>query len=417
MRVLLVREHFYPDDTGPTVLSDLFRRLIDRHPEISLEVIASDKYYNRPGVRIPRDLSWEGIHLRRIRAPRTKHPRTLCRLLRGCLLTTAFGWALLQDRRPYDVVFMGSDPPMIPAAVLPFARRRRIPCAYYIGDLFPDMACLAGQLSPQSPIIRLARWLQRRWLQGAARVIVVGRCMKDRLGRDYSVPEDKVEVITNPVDPAAIPPIQGPTSFRKEHGLEGFLVLYSGNLGAHHRFEDVIEAARLLSEREPSVTFAFVGEGVKKAPLMAMVRQLGLGNVRFFPPVPRADLPDLLASADAALVTLEPGMEGLAVPSKFYNLLAAGRPVVAIMDETAEVSRALAEHGCGVRVDHFDPPAIADVISRLARDPTACRAMGRKARRAAEGEYSLDATAERLYEALRRTAGAVEPHQGSRASS
>ncbi len=411
MRVLLIREHFHPDDTGPTVLSDLFRRLVDRRPEVKLEVLASDKYYNRPGGRIPRDLEWGGIHLRRVRAPRTKHPRTLQRLLRGCILTAALGLAFLRDRRRYDCLFMGSDPPMIPAAVLPLARLRRIPCLYYIGDLFPDMACLGGQLRPQSPIARAARWLQRRWLHGSARTMVVGRCMRDRLGRDYDVPAERVEVITNPVDPAAIQPLEGPTRFREERGLAGFVVLYSGNLGAHHRFEDAIEAARLLEGQEPPVTFVFVGEGAKKASLMAMAEEWKLTNVRFYPPVPRADLPDLLASADASLVTLEPGMEGLAVPSKFYNLLAACRPVIALMDETAEVGRAIAEHQCGVRVDHGDAAALTEWLRRLASDPEGCRVMGENARRAAEGEYSLDNTAERLYGALVRTAEGARPGQ------
>lgn len=109
------------------------------------------------------------------------------------------------------------------------------------------------------------------------------------------------------------------------------------------------------------------------------------------------DYPDLLASADCSLVTLEPGAEAVGVPSKFYNILASGRPVVAIMHPTSEVARVVDEAWCGQRVDQYDVHGLVNTITGLADAPDTCEQMGRNARAVMESSFTLDAVAERFY--------------------
>lgn len=405
MRVLFVREYFYPDDTGPTFLSDLLRRVRDSHPDVEIDVLAGCHCYARDDI-LPPSTDWDGIRIERVRAPKTRRSRGIVRLLAGLWLTLILRLRLSARHRRYDVIFLGSDPPTLPIAVLPLARRWRTPVAYYIGDLFPDMAIVAGMLARDSFATRLARRLQRSWLRRADHVIVVGRCMREVLARSYGVPGEKVSVVPNFADPLAIQPGPRETRFRRDNGVEGFVVLYSGNMGAHHRLEDLLEAAAILRAEQPDVTFAMVGGGAKREALGEMVAARELTNVRLLPAVPRAELSDLLASADVCFVTLEPGMEGLAVPSKVYNIMAAGRPIIAAMEPVAEVARMLEEVGCGLRVEHRAPRQIADAILALRQDPARAEEMGARARKALEEHYTAAQVAEQLHDTLRAVAQA-----------
>ena len=175
------------------------------------------------------------------------------------------------------------------------------------------------------------------------------------------------------------------------------VVLYAGNFGQCQDFDNLLSAAKLLRDAAPDITIVFVGEGPKKEYLSERVRSDQLTNVRILPFVPREEFPDLLASADVSLVTLEPGAEGLGVPSKFYNILASGRPTVAVVASDSEVARVLEEAHCGLTVAHHEAPTLADTLMKLCHDETRLDAMGQAARRTFEAEYTLEKSADKFY--------------------
>lgn len=398
MRVCLIREYFYPDVTGPTVMSELARYLKDHHPDLELDVITSRNVY-RGVEHLPAYSEWDGIRITRLATPKSKRPSTLLRLGAGLLFTAAVGRALARAPR-YDVILLLSDPPSLPLSVARYARATGTPYVYLVPDLFPDLGVRLGVLHAGSPLVALARARQRRWLHDAAQVVVIGRDMRDYLMAHYGLPAERVSVIPNHADPTRITPGSRETAFRRVHGLRGFLVLYAGNLGRHQRFEDILDAAVLLQTERPEVQFVFVGVGARRPELADAVAERRLSNVRLYSPVEASGLGDLLNSADVALVTLEPGAEGMGVPSKFYNGLAAGRPTIALMSRDAEVARVVMEHDCGLQVDHDNPRALADAVLRLANDPAAVARMGRHARETLLQHYTLEQMAEAYYRVL-----------------
>jgi glycosyltransferase involved in cell wall biosynthesis len=124
-----------------------------------------------------------------------------------------------------------------------------------------------------------------------------------------------------------------------------------------------------------------------------------------FPFVPQSELADLLASADVHFVTLEAGMEGLCVPSKFYTCLASGRPILALVPEECEVAYVVQEAACGVRVEPGDAKMLANSLVALAAEPEAIEEMGCRARRIFEDRFTTTKTAQRLYETICRSTG------------
>jgi glycosyltransferase involved in cell wall biosynthesis len=425
MRLVLLTEYFYPDTTGSTgtLLSQLTRHLRDRCPELEIEVITGRHCYGASSALPPTE-DWDGIAIHRLATPRSNRSSTLQRLACGLLFTGAALHHLMARPRP-DMVMVVTNPPTLPLAARGFRRLTGTPYCYLVHDLYPDIAAALGLLPGDSRVAKLFRRCQKTWLHAASRTIVLGRCMADHLVTNYGLERERVAIVPNWADPEQVFPIGRQTRFRSEQQLRGFVLLYAGNLGRHQDFDTLLDAARLLQggagsgppggrprayrrPRPPAfdaggcrggaaqeITFVLVGDGAKRQHIAHRIAAEQITNVRLFPFVPRADYNDLLASADAGLVTLEPGAEGLGVPSKFYSILASGRATVAVVGAGSEVARVVEEAGCGVRVEQGDAAMLARSLLALAASPDAVRQMGENARRVFLENYTLERTAAR----------------------
>ena len=397
MRVCIINEYFHPDNTGGTgtVLSHLVRHLKDNHPELTIDVITTRSLYRGEKTFLSLSEMWDGVNISRIGVPRPRTAKMVVRLGAGWLFSIAALLKLMKRRR-YDLVLVTTAPPTLPLA-MQWMRLLRVPYVYVIYDLFPDVPVALGILREKSCITRICRHLQRKWLHNASSVVVLGRCMRDHLAKTYDLAHERIEVISIWSSDQHIVPLSKQTRFRAAHDLKGRVVLYAGNFGQCQDFDNLLNAANHLQESGSDITLVFVGEGPKKEYILHRVKEENLTNVRVLPFVTREEFPDLLATADISLVTLEPGAEGLGVPSKFYNILASGRPTVAVVAPDSEVARVVEEAGCGVTVAHHDSRALAQVLANLCADKARLDEMGAAARRVFETDYTLEKSAGRFY--------------------
>lgn len=412
MKICLLIEYFHPDNTGgsPTVLSHLARFLKDNYPDVQLDVIASTNLYRSEATTLARFENWDGIRIFRLKTPKSNRPSTLLRLAAGAAFSLAAGLKLLRSSRP-DVLFIVTNPPTIPLAARFYGRLKGVPTVYLVHDLYPDLALALGVLPRQSRVARVFSRAQRSWLHGARRVVVIGRCMRDYLRDTYDLPASQIEVITNWSDGNAIQVRDKNTEFRRSNGLAGFVVLYAGGFGQYQNFDCILDAAKEFQAQNLPVTWVFVGEGPRKPDIAARIENERLANVRLLPFVTDTQFPDLLASADVSLVTLEAGAEGLGVPSKFYNILASGRPTVALVAPGSEVAQVLEEADCGVRVPQGDAPALARAIRTLLDSPAEANRLGAAARRVFERQYTLPLVAARFHDLFQEVAHERPRHE------
>jgi glycosyltransferase involved in cell wall biosynthesis len=191
------------------------------------------------------------------------------------------------------------------------------------------------------------------------------------------VAPERIRIIENWAStPDEGPKLPGESELRARLGLAGkFVVGYSGNLGRAHEYHTLLEAAGLLAA-DDDLEFLMVGGGAGMTALRTGAMERGLRNLHFHPYVTRTELPDSLAAADVHLVSLLPALEGLIVPSKFYGILAAARPVVFVGDPEGEVGRIIAEAQIGAVVSVGDATGLARVLRELRADPARCRALG-----------------------------------------
>jgi colanic acid biosynthesis glycosyl transferase WcaI len=382
VRVLLLNL-YYPPDTSATakIAASVVGPLSAEH---EVTILCGRPSYD-PTERRPWRF-WQterSGNVKIIRAGSTDYPRT--RMTRRVL--NYLSYVALSVPRALvlrcDVVLAMTDPPFegIVGAFVALLKGKAF--VYNIRDLYPDMA-LGGSIVAPGVLARVWEKLHRWALCRATRVIVLGEDMRARIiskGVDpkrVAIVRDGAEIIPAestqpPLDPEVIRNIRA--DFR-------FVLLHAGNLGFYGAWNTLIAAAGELSN--DGVGFVFVGDGAQRAPLEAAAASAT--NVRILPFFPASKIPSVLAAADAHIITIKRGLEGVVVPSKMYGILAAGQPIVAVAPKETDAAWLGAQQGFGISADPDKPAELVAAIRALLADPSRLADM-RIAARAAASNY------------------------------
>ncbi len=277
-----------------------------------------------------------------------------------------------------DLILAMTDPPVAGIAGAFMARLKRRPFVYNIRDMYPDMA-LGGGIVGDSGWVRLWEKMHRRALRRAARVIVLGDDMRERILRKGVEPQRVVVIRDGTMIPEALAEQSHPIAQEIRCGFP-FVAIHAGNLGFYGAWDTLLQAAKLL-ERE-NIGLVFVGEGANRERLQQAAQ--GSANVRFLPFRPAEEIPLVMAAGDVHIISVRRGLEGVVVPSKLYSVLAAGRPVLAVAPEESDAVRIVREARCGLAADPDDPVAVATAITALRDNPRELTDMGQRARDAAK---------------------------------
>jgi len=408
VRILVLCPHYTPD-TAPTgeVMAAIADGLIARGHE--LHVVTALPWYAshriEPGwtgrpVR-QEDTAWGRItRVHPFPTDKRNIPARAAAFGGFTVLATAMALRGRPGARP-DAVLSMSPPLTLGAAGWLAARRWGVPFVFNVQDVFPDVAVELGAIS-NPKVIRAASWLERWTYRHADAVTVLSDDLQDNLVAKIAgtVPDarDRIRVIPNFVDTERIRPTAAADSpYRRRNGLVGRrVVMYAGNVGFSQSLDLVLAAARKLVDRT-DVVFVINGQGSARPVLEE--EAAGLDNLRFVDFQPKEMLPEVLAAGDVHVVPLRRGLARSSVPSKTYSILAAGRPLVASVDEGTEVARVVEDAGAGVAVPPDDPDAFTQAVATLLDDPSRARAMGDAGRAFVERWASPAAVAER-YEAL-----------------
>jgi glycosyltransferase involved in cell wall biosynthesis len=280
-----------------------------------------------------------------------------------------------------DVVLAMTDPPIQGIAGALVARLSSRPFVYNIRDLYPDMA-VGGSIVRQGSFTQSWEAMHRWALRHAARVIVLGEDMRDRIVAK-GVDPARVVISRDGIEIPESPPSPENSVAREIRGNFRFVLVHAGNLGFYGAWETLIAAVRMLESE--GVGLVFIGEGAMKSQIEA--KAAGCTAIRFLPFRPASEIPLVLSSGDMHVVTVKRGLEGVVVPSKLYPTLAAGRPVLGIAPDESDVARIIRRSGSGIAANPDDPNSIAEGIRGVLHDAEQLENMGRRAR---EISFSYD---------------------------
>jgi glycosyltransferase involved in cell wall biosynthesis len=394
--VLLLCQHFYPEmiSTGK-LMTELAGALTHRGWRIEVVCAQPSLVLAGENLRVPSDLTYEGIHVKRVGALGS-HRTLLSRAMFAATYSAASLARGLRGSRGARGVVLTTNPPFLGLVAWLLRKIRALPYVLIVHDVYPEIAVRLGVVRSGSFAERLWERMSRLMLNEAASVVVIGRDMQklilakmrpDRQARVQCIPNWSDELCVSPV------PVER-NRFARENGLGGrFVVQYSGRMGRTHNLEPLLEAAELLKD-EPMV-FQFVGDGAKREELYLNAQSRRLSNVVFLPYQPNERLGELLSAADISVVCLESQFTGLSVPSKTYGVMAAGRPILAFVDPESEIGRTILENDCGMVLPDPTGRAVADALLTLLHDRVRLAQMASRSRAAFLRDYTLDRASER----------------------
>ena len=389
MHVVIWGINYSPEPTGiGPYTAGLAEFLSGRGLEVS--VVTGFPYYpawrKAPGDhgRLYRSEERNGVAVHRCWQYVPARPGTLRRILHevGFVLTSSWRVLRLKPAALYIVV----SPPLGlgPAAWLA-TRLKRSRYFLHVQDLQPDAAAGLGMLR-DGIFLRLMYLCEYLAYRGAVGVAGISAGMTAAL-REKGVGDRKIHLLPNWIRARpefAAGPAAAAAFRRGQAGpAHALLAVYSGNLGRKQGLEVLIEAAALIAgEPAPGrpIRLIIAGEGAGRAELERRLRARPLPGVILLPLQPAADYAAMLRAADVALVTQLPGTGQVCFPSKLLDVLAAGRPVITVADETSDLARAVAEGGFGRVVPAGDAPALARALQAAAADPAQLAAWAARTR-------------------------------------
>ena len=291
-----------------------------------------------------------------------------------------------------DVV-IGTSPQLLCAVAASWvARRLGARFVMEVRDLWPESLEAVGVCSKGSRLYRMLDRCATNLYRKSWKIVTVTESFRNEL-RERGVPDEKIAVVRNGVDTEFFRP-DGDLAPEKEslHELRGkFVVSYIGTHGMAHALETFLEAARLLAD-EQEIQFLTVGGGARLADLRERSRQMGLRNVTFLGPRPWAEMPGFLRASDVSVIhLLDSPLFRTVIPSKMFEVMASGRPIV--MGVRGEAAAILEEARAGVAIAPESAEEMRDAVLELFRDAEMRRKLGENGRAFACGQASYAARA------------------------
>ena len=357
---ILIYAHYYAPDVASTgqILQDQAEGMRD---DFDVTVVCTVPSYTgriEEKYKEKRFYREEINGVRVIRVPVPEFTKSSKRSRIKNLLAYFFGARrVTREAGPQDYVFTISQPPILGGVLGVYGKKKlNARLIYCIQDFNPEQIEAVGYIR-MKPLMRLAKWIDKRSCRKSDLVITVGRDLCQTLERRFGgrdVP--KYTMINNWIDEKEIYPLPGDdpgvTAFREKYGLAGkYVIMYSGNIGLYYDLEGLMrviegfKGARTPDGRE--VAFAFVGAGSVLDKLVEYVDAHSMDNVTFIPYQDKDRLIYSLNAADVHWCVNAKGIKGVSCPSKFYGIAGVGKPVLAVLESGSEVEMLIREIGCG----------------------------------------------------------------------
>jgi colanic acid biosynthesis glycosyl transferase WcaI len=290
-----------------------------------------------------------------------------------------------------DLIIGVSNPPFL--SILFLLLSKIATCNYYflIHDVYPEGLVAVDKLKEHSIFAKIWHRLNEISYLRSKKIVVLGRDMSRLLLNNYSIEPSQVECIPNwsLTSRDALPSFEGNKLARELKIEDKFIVQYSGNMGLWHDIESFVRAAGEL-KANLDIHFLFIGNGIRQKQARKLAQDLELDNIIWMDFLPREELDTSLTCSHVALISLNSGLEGIAVPCKLYGILASGRPIIAQVPEESEVAYVVKEENCGFVIPPGNTQELVQRILELARDRSLAREMGLRSFHAYKSKYTIE---------------------------
>jgi len=393
-RLWVITEIYYPEEISTGYyLTSIAEGMTDR---FDVKVICGQPNYASRGIRAPKREIRNGVDIFRVWGTTFDKNVIPLKFLNMLTLSTAMFIAGILRFKRNDRVLVVTAPPSLPFASALASLIKGSLYTLLLHDCYPEVMYAVGKMRPDSVTSKIINVLNNWLYKHASKMIVVGRDMNELMRSKTSGLEIPIVFIPNWADLESIRPTpRNENSLLADLGIEDkFVFMYAGNIGYPTDIESIIECADRLRDRN-EFHFVFIGSGAKAKYLRNEVERRQLTNISLLGQRPREEQIVFLNACDVGLISLVKNMWGTAMPSRTYNILAAGKPILALTDDGSELARVIDED----RVGWYTQPGNVDDLQakmlQIFEERAKLTIMGERARVAAEEKYSLSSAIKR----------------------
>ena len=388
-KVIFVNRFFYPDHSATSqLLTDLVTKLKLEGKEI--HIVTSRMKYDDETVVLKDFEVWQQVYIHRCWSSRFGRSVLIGRSVDYITFYVTSFITLLRLTAKNDIVVAKTDPPLISVTCAIVVKLKSAVLINWIQDLFPEVAKDLG-IKLFNGFLYIIIKAVRNWSLKVARFnVVLGKIMAEKINKEINR-SDTTVIIPNWVIGREMKPVhRSGNLYRDEWGVgDKFVIGYSGNLGRAHDYKTILNAAIELKENS-EIIFIFIGGGAGYDILKRESDKLNLPNITFKPYQPSDHLSQSLSVADVHLISLEPTLEGLIVPSKLYGILSVGRTIIFLGDTDGEIARELKEGRCGYTARIENHKNLVSIIRYLYNNKDECDEFSANARALYENKFSVE---------------------------
>ncbi len=385
----VLTEVYYPEEISTGYYLTAIAEGIAADREVKV-ITGQPKHMSR-GMRAPKRETRNGVDVFRVWGTTFDKNVMAFRLINMLTIGLSVFFRSVRHFKKGDRILVCTAPPSLPVTTTLATLLKGAGLTLLVQDSYPEILIAVGSAKPDSFFVNLVNHINRWVYKYATNIVVMGRDMNELFQKKAAGLDVPIVTIPNWADLETIHPTpRDENPLLKELGIEDkFVFMYAGNIGHPTDVETIIGTAELLLD-DARFHFVFIGAGAKKKWLDETVAAKELTNVTILDYRPRSEQNIFLNACDVGLVALIKGMWGTAMPSRTYNIMAAGKPILALTDRGSELARVIDENGIGVHLEPGNPEALKEAILAMYQSRDELGKMGERAREAALAKYSTE---------------------------
>ena len=259
---------------------------------------------------------------------------------------------------------------------------KQAPTVYNAQDLFPDTLIKVTGYKESNLMIKFFRMMERWVYRKNTRIVTISEEMK-RTIVSQNCPETKIDVVYNWADTDTLHHVSRcENKLMDELGIskDKFIVSYAGDIGLFQGWPVIVDAAKKVHSEKPEILFVFIGSGSYLNQLKKQVEEENLSFIELYPMQPASRCAEIYSIGDLELVSIEPGLSKMALPSKTFVIMSSGSAILSLVDQSSDIAQLIKSHDMGYTLDHGDSEALKNVILEAYANRSRLPEQGKNAR-------------------------------------
>lgn len=393
-KIWIISEFYYPIVTSTGYyITEIAEYLSLKGMDV--HVISTEAKYNEESVyKFKKKEIHNGVNIIRVKVGNIDKNNFLKRTFRLLKTSISLFIKAMQNVKRGDTIMVVTNPAFIILLMPIMKLLKGISYSLLVHDIFPENLAAIGGVKSTSWTFKILNSIFNRAYKAPETCISIGRDMSEVLAKKIGN-SDILEYIPNWSDIDDVYPLKKEDTklYNQLYKQKEFVFQFAGNLGHAQGLDNILSAIKLI--KNPAINFLFVGGGAKYETISEFSKNSG--NVQLIGFQDRITQNDFLNACDISIVTLNNGMYGLGVPSKSYNIMAAGKPILMIGDERSEIALCIKEYNLGWIVKPNDPESLCSKINEIYNDQNTLDDISKNARKAAEEVFSKNKILEKYY--------------------